>query len=187
MISTNQFKNGMTIIIDNQLFEIVDFQHVKPGKGGAFVRTKLKNLDSGAVLDKTFRAGEKFEPAHLEHKKMQYLYDDGHNYVFMDNDTYEQFPLSHEVVDNAANFIKEGMEIDISMYQNSPVSIKPPISVELEVTQADPGFKGDTAQGGSKRVTLETGLTINVPLFINQGDVIKVDSRTGEYGGKVQR
>ncbi|RJQ33106.1 MAG: elongation factor P [Actinobacteria bacterium] len=183
-VSTNQFKNGMTIIIDNILYEIIEFQHVKPGKGGAFVRTKLRNVDAGKVIDKTFRAGEKFELAHLEHKKMQYLYDDGSNYVFMDNQTYEQTPLSHDTVGSAAKFIKEGMEIDMSFYKSNPISIKPPVAVEMLVTEAEPGFKGDTAQGGNKKVITETGLEVQAPLFIEKGNIIKVDSRTGEYLGK---
>lgn len=181
MISTNQFKNGMTIVLDNSLFEIVEFQHVKPGKGGAFVRTKLKKLDTGGVVDKTFRAGEKFELAHLDHKKLQYLYSDGSDYHFMDNETYEQLQLDKKQVGSTANFMVEGMEIDASFHKGKLLSIRPPITVELKVVESEPGIKGDTAQGATKPVKLETGLSVNVPLFVNQGDTLKIDTRTSQY------
>lgn len=185
MISTNQFKNGMSIVIDDKIFEIIEFQHVKPGKGGAFVRTKLKNIDSGAVIDKTFRAGEKFKTAHLQKKPMQYLYNDGSNYYFMDNTTYEQLPLSSEMVKDAKSFITEGMNVDIVFHNNNPISIKAPTFVELKVTKAEPGMKGDTAASGTKPVQLETGITVQAPLFINVGDVLKIDTRSGEYVERV--
>jgi len=181
MISTNQFKNGMTIVLDGALYEIVEFQHVKPGKGGAFVRTKLKKLDTSAVLDRTFRAGEKFEPAHLDHKKLQYLYNDGTDFHFMDNATYEQLQLDKKQIGSAADYIVEGMEIDASFYKGKLLSIKPPIAVNLKVTEAEPGIKGDTATGATKLVALETGLKVQVPLFVNQGDTLKIDTRTGTY------
>jgi len=181
MISTNQFKNGMTIELAGALYEIVEFQHVKPGKGGAFVRTKFKKLDTGAVLDKTFRAGEKFEQALLDHKKLQYLYNDGSDYHFMDNATYEQLQLDKNQVGSAADYIVEGMEIDALFHKGNLLNIKPPLAVNLKVTEAEPGIKGDTATGATKLVTLETGLKVQVPLFVNQGDTLKIDTRTGTY------
>jgi len=181
MISTNQFKNGMTIELGGALYEIVEFQHVKPGKGGAFVRTKFKKLDTGAVIDKTFRAGEKFEQALLDHKKLQYLYSDGSDFHFMDNATYEQLQLDKNQVSSAADYIAEGTEVDASFHKGKLLSIKPPLSVNLKVTEAEPGIKGDTATGATKLVTLETGLKVQVPLFVNQGDTLKIDTRTGAY------
>jgi len=181
MISTADFRNGMTIEMDGTLYNIVYFQHVKPGKGGAFVRTKLKNLKTGAVIDKTFRAGEKVELAILDKRNMQYLYHEGVNLIFMDMETYEQMPISGEVVAEAEDFLKEGITVDISLYEGKPVGVEPPVFVELEVTETTPGVKGDTASGGSKPATLETGLVVNVPLFVETGNVIKVDSRSGEY------
>jgi elongation factor P len=181
MISTADFRNGMTIEMDGTLYNIVYFQHVKPGKGGAFVRTKLKNMKTGAVIDKTFRAGEKVELAILDKRSMQYLYHEGGNLIFMDMETYEQMPISGEVVAEAEDFLKEGITVDISLYEGKPVGVEPPVFVELEVTETTPGVKGDTASGGSKPATLETGLVVNVPLFVETGNVIKVDSRSGEY------
>lgn len=181
MISTADFRNGMTIEMDGTLYNIVYFQHVKPGKGGAFVRTKLKNLKTGAVIDKTFRAGEKVELAILDKRSMQYLYHEGGNLIFMDMETYEQMPISGEVVAEAEDFLKEGITVDISLYEGKPVGVEPPVFVELEVAETTPGVKGDTASGGSKPATLETGLVVNVPLFVETGNIIKVDSRSGEY------
>jgi elongation factor P len=180
-ISTNQFKTGMAIQLDETLFFITDFQHVKPGKGGAFVRTKLKNVKTGAVLDKTFRAGEKFELAHLEHKKMEYLYKDDSGYWFMDTSSYEQLALSQEQLGDVMKYVKENMEVDILTHQEKPIGIEPPLFVELEVTETDPGVKGDTATGGTKPATLETGAAVQVPLFVNVGDRIKIDTRTDTY------
>jgi elongation factor P len=180
-ISTNQFKTGMAIQLDGTLFFITDFQHVKPGKGGAFVRTKLKNVKTGAVLDKTFRAGEKFELAHLEHKKMEYLYQDDSGYWFMDTASYEQLALSEEQLGDVMKYVKENMEVDILTHQEKPIGIEPPLFVELEVTETDPGVKGDTATGGTKPATLETGAAVQVPLFVNVGDRIKIDTRTDTY------
>jgi elongation factor P len=185
MISTADFRNGMTIEMDGTLYNIVYFQHVKPGKGGAFVRTKLKNLKTGAVIDKTFRAGEKVELAILDKRSMQYLYHEGGNLIFMDMETYEQMPISGEVVAEAEDFLKEGITVDISLYEGKPVGVEPPVFVELAVTETTPGVKGDTASGGSKPATLETGLVVNVPLFVETGNVIKVDSRSGEYVERV--
>ncbi len=180
-ISTNQFKTGIAIELDGALFFIVDFQHVKPGKGGAFVRTKLKNVKTGAVLDKTFRAGEKFEMAHLEHKKMQYLYADESGCHFMDNQTYDQLTLTKEQLGDVMKYVKENMDVDMVIYQGVPIGVEPPMHVELEVVQTDPGVKGDTATGGTKPATLETGATVQVPLFINIGDRLKIDTRTDTY------
>ncbi|MBI4743611.1 MAG: elongation factor P [Actinobacteria bacterium] len=181
MISTNQFKNGITIELDGTLFTIIEFQHVKPGKGGAFVRTKLRNVKTGAVIDKTFRAGEKVEQAILDRREMQYIYSDPSHYYFMDTKTFDQIPLSPEQVGEGTNYLLEGMLVTITLYENNPIGIELPITVELEVANTDPGIKGDTASGGTKPATLETGLVVQVPLFIQIGDVVKIDTRTGTY------
>ncbi len=181
MISTNQFKNGMAIKLDGTLFFIVDFQHVKPGKGGAFVRTKLKNVKTGAVIDRTFRAGEKFEQAILDKRQMQFLYSDGDSYNFMDNETYNQITLSKEQLGDVMKYVKENDNIAILLYEDQPINVEPEIFVELKVTETDPGLKGDTSSGGNKPATLETGAVVHVPLFIQIGDVIKVDTRTNTY------
>jgi elongation factor P len=181
MISTNQFKIGMTILIGDEIHQIIDFQHVKPGKGAAFVRTKLKSFKTGAVIEKNFRAGERFETAHLNRREMQYLYRDGQDYVFMDMETYEQLSLSQEQVDKAVKYLKEGQIAFIVLHEGSPIGVELPTSVELSVVETDPGVRGDTATGGTKPAKLETGATIQVPLFIQVGDVVKVDTRTGEY------
>ena len=181
MISTNQFKIGMSIELDGTLFEILDFQHVKPGKGQAFVRTRLKNLKTDSVTDKTFRAGEKVKLAHLEKRKMQYLYRDEDNFVFMDTSTYEQLSLTKEHVGVAVKYLKENVEVEVEFYEKRSVGLELPVSVELKVVQTTPGLKGDTVSGGSKPATLETGAVVQVPLFINVGDAIKIDTRTGGY------
>ncbi len=181
MITTNQFKTGMTIDLEGTLYSIVNFQHVKPGKGGAFVRTKLKNVKTGAVIDKTFRAGEKVEQAHMEGKKMQFLYRDDNVYHFMDSETFDQFTLSQEEMGDASQYLKENMEAYVTMFEGKPIGIDAPIFVELEVVETEPGIKGDTLSGGTKPATLETGVVVQVPLFINVGDVIKVDTRTAGY------
>jgi len=181
MISTNQFKNGMTIELDGTLFQIVEFQHVKPGKGGAFVRTKLRNFKTGGVVDKTFRAGEKVEQAMVSRRSMQYLYNDGSDYVFMDTETYEQISLPASFLQDETKFMKENMNVLIAMHEGQALGIELPTAVELEVTHTEPGVKGDTASGGTKPATLETGAVVQVPLFINVGDMIKVDTRTGDY------
>lgn len=181
MISTNEFKNGMTIYVEGVLYQIVEFQHVKPGKGGAFVRTKLKNFKTGAVVDKTFRAGEKFEQAVVNRRAMQYLYNDGSDYVFMDTESYEQISVPTSFLSDETKFLKENMNVLIAIHDGQPIGLEMPITVELEVTETDPGLKGDTASGGTKPATLETGAIIQVPLFIKVGDVVKVDTRTGDY------
>lgn len=184
-ISTNQFKNGMAIELDSQLFFIAEFQHVKPGKGGAFVRTKLKNVKTGAVVDRTFRAGEKFEQAHLEHKKMQYLYRDGADYHFMDNATYEQTTLTAEQLGDVMKYVKENTNVDVMSHNGVPLGVEAPFFVELEVAETDPGLKGDTATGGTKPATVETGAVVQVPLFVNVGDTLKIDTRTDTYVTRV--
>jgi elongation factor P len=181
MISTNQFKNGMHIDVDGTVYRIVEFQHVKPGKGGAFVRTKLKNLRSGAVLDRTFRADEKVKFATIDKRDMQFLYREGSDYVFMDNENYEQLHVSEANVGNAVNFLKEGDTAVLPMYNNEVIGIDLPAAVELEVRDTEPGMQGDRVSGARKPATLETGLVVQVPLFVNVGERIKVDTRTSEY------
>ncbi|MFC1544562.1 elongation factor P [Gemmatimonadota bacterium] len=181
MASTADFKNGMVLEIDGDLLQIVDFQHVKPGKGGAFVRTKLKKVISGAVLDKTFRAGEKVNDVRLETRVMQYLYPDGELYYFMDTATYEQFPVSGSVMGDQVQYLKENIEVSGLFRNESLLSIELPFFINLEVVDTDPGIKGDTVSGGSKPAKLESGATVNVPLFIEVGELIKVDRRTNEY------
>jgi len=180
-ISTNNFKNGAKIELDGVPYSIVEFQHVKPGKGGAFVRTKLKNLRTGRALDKTFRAGEKLEAAQVEQKSMQYLYPEGDKFCFMDNQTYEQIFLSAEQLEGSCDFLQENANVQIVFHRGKPIGVDLPIFVELEVTDTDPGMKGDTASGGSKPATLSTGGVVQVPLFINIGDKIRLDTRTGGY------
>lgn len=181
MISTNDFKNGMTINLNGKLFNIIYFQHVKPGKGGAFVRTKLKNLDSGAVVDYTFRADEKVELAVLDRREMQYLYEEGEGIVFMDLQTYEQIKFDKGIIGENLKFLKENDIVQVVFYSGSPVAIDVSTFVELKVTSTPPGFKGDTVSAGAKPAVLETGAVVNVPMFIKEGDVIKVDTRSGEY------
>ncbi len=185
MISAGEFRKGVTIEIDGGVWVIVDFQHVKPGKGAAFVRTRIKNVITGNVLDRTFNPTEKFPRAMVERKEMQYLYNDGDLYYFMDTETYEQLPLSRSICEDAINFITENMNVTVSFFKGSAFSVDAPNFVELEVTETDPGFKGDTATGAIKPAVLETGFRINVPLFVNQGDRIRVDTRTGEYMERV--
>lgn len=187
MISSNDFKRGMGIKIDNDLYTIVEFQHVKPGKGQAFVRTKLKNLTKGTVIDKTFRSGEKVEEVRVEKTEMQYLYAEDDSLCFMDNETFEQIHVEKDFAGNILDYIKEGDNVEISMYDEKPIGIDPPIFVNLEVTYAEPGVKGDTATNVTKSVELETGSKINVPIFVEQGDVIKVDTRTHEYVERVKK
>ncbi len=181
MVSTNNLKNGMTLIVDDKLMQVVEFQHVKPGKGPAFVRTKLKTVEGGKVLDRTFRAGEDVEQAFVEKKELQFLYHDGHDYVFMDATTYEQAPVSEDAIGDAANFLKEGDSIGVMQYEGRILGVDLPSSVTLEVTHTEPGLAGDTATGATKPATLETGLELQVPLFIEIGESIKVDTRSGEY------
>ena len=180
-ISTNQFKNGMHIQLDGQTWRIVEFQHVKPGKGGAFVRTKLKSLDAGAVVDRTFRAGEKFPRIRTETKSVQYLYDDGSDVRFMDEETYEQFSLPHADVADELPYLQPNASVQILSVGGKPSSLQLPASVELAVVDTEPGLKGDTVSNVTKPATLETGAVINVPLFVNVGDTLKVDPREGRY------
>lgn len=181
MISTSDFRNGLTILLDGEIYSIVEFQHVKPGKGSAFVRTKLKNLKTGSTTEKTFRAGEKVERAQLDRREMQYLYNSGDDYFFMDNETYEQLTISKEQLGDSILYLKENMSIEVLLYEGQILGIDLPNSVELAVVATDPGIKGDTASGGSKPATMETGLVIQVPFFVNVGDVLRIDTRTGEY------
>ena len=180
-ISTADFKNGMCIMNNGKMCTIVEFQHVKPGKGGAFVRTKLRDIKTGRVVDYTFNAGTKFDQVRLETKKMQYLYNDGADYYFMDNNTYEQIGIPADVVGHNAKWLKENDEASLLYADEELISIEPQMFVELEIVQTDPGFKGDTVQGGTKPATLETGAVIQVPLYMNQGEIVQVDSRDGRF------
>ena len=184
MLSTTDFRRGLKIEIDGTPYEIVDFLHVKPGKGGAFVRTKLRNLLTGRIIDQTFRSGEKVGKPDLETREMQYLYHDGSGYVFMDMTTYEQLTVSDETLKEKGGFLKDGQEVKVLVYNGQPIDMDLPAAVILEVTETEPGLKGDTVSGATKPATLETGLVIYVPLFINTGDKIKVDTRTKEYLGR---
>lgn len=185
MIMAGDFRKGVTVEIDGQVWSISDFQHVKPGKGAAFVRTTLKNVMTGSVLERTFSPTDKYPKAHIETKEMQYLYSDGELYYFMDVETYDQLPLNHEQVEDAINYIVENETVKVRFYKGNPFSVEAPNFVELEVTETEPGFRGDTATGTTKPATLETGFKLNVPLFVNQGDRIRVDTRTGEYMSRV--
>jgi elongation factor P len=180
-ITTNDLKNGMTLELDNGLFTIVDFQHVKPGKGGAFVRTTLRNARTGAVIDRTFRAAERVEQAILEKKDMQFLYSDGDDYVFMDTVTYDQLNVPPSALGEAAQYLVPQANANLAMYQGEIVNVEIPASVELNVSEAEPGIQGDRVSGARKPATLETGKVIQVPLFVNTGDRVRVDTRTGEY------
>lgn len=181
MISTSEFRNGLTIELDGEAYVIVDFQHVKPGKGAAFVRSKLRNARTGTVMEKTFRAGEKVNRAHVDRRGMQFLYHSGEAYVFMDAETFEQRELSGELLGEATRFLKENTDIQVALYEGQVISVDLPNSVELRVVETPPGVKGDTAAGGSKEARLETGALVQVPLFVDEGDVVRVDTRSGEY------
>ncbi len=181
MITASEFRNGATFELDGQIFQVVEFQHVKPGKGAAFVRTKMKNVITGSTVERTFNPNDKMPKAHIERKDMQYLYNDGDLYYFMDVESYEQIPINASSIGDTLKFVKENMTCKILSYKNNVFGIEPPTFVELLITQTDPGFKGDTATGASKPATLETGAVVKVPLFVNEGDTIKVDTRTGEY------
>ncbi len=181
MVVAGDFRNGITFEMEGNVFQVIEFQHVKPGKGAAFVRTKLKNVISGAVIEKTFSPTDKFENAYVERKDMQYLYNDGELYYFMDLESYEQIPLNSDKLGDNFKFVKEEMLCKIISYKGNVFGVEPPMFVELAVADTEPGFKGDTATGASKPATLETGAQIKVPLFINIGDVLKIDTRTGEY------
>ena len=185
MISAGDFRNGITIEYDNNVDQIIEFQHVKPGKGAAFVRTKLKNIKSGGVVEKTFRPTEKCPQARIDRKDMQYLYHDGDLYNFMDTETYEQIALDADTIGDALKFVKENEMCKVCSHNGSVFSVEPPLFVELEITETEPGFKGDTATGASKPAIVETGAQVSVPLFVEQGDKIKIDTRTGEYLSRV--
>jgi elongation factor P len=182
VISTNQFKNGNHIEIDGKIWKIIEFQHVKPGKGGAFVRTKLRRIEDGSVIDKTFRAGEKFRPVHTESRKMQYLYDSGEAAVFMDNRDYEQIEIPTGALGEAMQWVLPNSEVEVLFVDERPSDVQVAGAIEMKVTQTDPGVKGDTASGGgTKPATLESGVVVQVPLFIDEGETVRVDTRTGEY------
>ena len=185
MISAGEFRNGLTVEIDGNVYQILEFQHVKPGKGAAFVRTKLKNVISGGVVEKTFRPTEKFPKAHIERKSMQYLYSDGDLYHFMDGETYDQIALNEDAIGDSLKFVKENEMVKICSHNGNVFAVEPPLFVELAITETEPGFKGDTAQGATKPATVETGAVVYVPLFVEQGDVLKIDTRTGEYLSRV--
>ena len=185
MISAGDFRNGITIEYDGNIFQIIEFQHVKPGKGAAFVRTKLKNIKSGGVVEKTFRPTEKCPQARIDRKEMQYLYSDGDLFNFMDTESFEQIALNKEAIGDALKFVKENEMVKVCSHNGSVFAIEPPLFVELEITETEPGFKGDTATGATKPAVVETGATDYVPLFVEQNDVIKIDTRTGEYLSRV--
>lgn len=186
MISTSEFRNGVKVELKGEPFIIVEFQHVKPGKGGAFVRTKLKSLKTGNVIDRTFRSGEKLEEPDIEEKEMQYLYAAEGQYFFMDIKTYEQIFILEEHLGNSRNFLKEDMATKILFYEGKPLDVELPIFVELKIAKTDPGVRGDTATGGTKIATLETGANVKVPLYLEEGAVIKVDTRSGEYVERIK-
>ena len=181
MVSAGEFRNGLTFELDGQVMQVVEFQHVKPGKGAAFVRTKLRNVVNGGVVEKTFSPTERFPTAFIERKEMQYLYNDEDLYYFMDNETYEQIPINKDKLDDNFKFVKENETVKVLSYKGNVFGVEPPLFVDLEVVDTEPGVRGDTATGGSKPATLETGAVIKVPIFINTGDVIRIDTRTGEY------
>ncbi|MET9711371.1 elongation factor P [Nocardiopsis alba] len=186
MATTNDIKNGTTLRLDGGvLWNVLEFQHVKPGKGGAFVRTKLKNVLTGKIVDKTFNAGAKVEFANVDRRDMEYLYHDGESFVFMDTQTYDQLPVSEAVVGDAKGYLLENTKVVVATNEGNPLYIEMPAAVELEISQTDPGVQGDRSTGGTKPATVQTGATIQVPLFINQGERVKVDTRTGDYLGRV--
>jgi len=185
MADTSDFRNGMVIKYKNDFYKIVDFLHVKPGKGGAFVRTTLKNIFTGQQIENTFRAGEKIEEIRIVARTLQYLYNDNDLYYFMDNETYEQIPVNKDVLGDNLRFLKENQQVKLLFHDDKVIDSEMPIHVELEVKKTDPGLRGDTATGGSKPATVETGYTLQVPLFINEGDILKIDTRSGEYVERV--
>ena len=185
MVSAGDFRNGITVEMEGNVYQIIEFQHVKPGKGAAFVRTKLKNIINGGVVEKSFRPTEKFPQARIDRKDMQYLYSDGDLFNFMDTETYDQIALNAEAVGDALKFVKENEMVKICSYNGNVFAIEPPLFVELEITETEPGFKGDTATGATKPATVETGAKVMVPLFVENGEVIKIDTRTGEYLSRV--
>jgi elongation factor P len=185
MISSNDFRNGVTIVIEGQLWTVIEFLHVKPGKGSAFVRTRLKNVKSGATVERTFRAGEKLERATVDNRDMQMLYNDDEGFHFMDVETFENVTLQRELIGDPADFLKDGMKVQVQFHDGTPIGVDLPAHVELRVEETDPGFKGDTATGTTKPAKLETGSSVQVPLFVNPGDLIKIDTRDRRYIGRV--
>lgn len=185
MISAGQFRNGITFEMEGDLYQVVEFQHVKPGKGAAFVRTKIRNILTGAIKDQTFNPTERFKKAHVETKEMDYIYNDGELFYFMDPETYEQLPVDIDTVRDTMKYIKENSPVTLDFYQGKIIDVRPPNFVELEVTMTEPGIKGDTSSGATKPATVETGLTVYVPLFVEIGDVLKIDTRDGEYESRV--
>ena len=181
MITAGEFRNGATFELDGQIFQIIEFQHVKPGKGAAFVRTKMRNIITGSTVERTFNPSDKMPKAHIERKDLQYLYNDGDLFYFMDTETFEQMPISKATIGDTFKFVKENMTVKILSHKGNVFGIEPPTFVELEIVETEPGYKGDTATGATKPATLETGAIVKVPLFINQGDVIRIDTRTGDY------
>ncbi|MEA4831448.1 Elongation factor P [bioreactor metagenome] len=181
MVVAGDFRNGVTFEMDGNVMQVIEFQHVKPGKGAAFVRTKLRNVISGTVLEKTFNPSDKYPPAYIDRKEMQYLYNDGDLYYFMDTESFEQIPINKNVLGEGFKFIKEEMVVKVLSYNGNVYGIEPPMFVTLKISETEPGIRGDTATGGSKPATLETGAQIRVPFFINEGDTVKIDTRTGEY------
>jgi elongation factor P len=186
LIDTSDFRNGLSILMDNEIYQIVEFQHVKPGKGGAFVRTRLKNLRTGSTLERTFRAGEKMEQAILDRSKMNFLYNQGDEYVFMDMESYDQVTIPAAAIGSAVKYLRDNTEVEVCRHNDRIIGVELPYFMEFEVTETDPGLRGDTASGGSKPATVETGAVINVPLFINIGDKIRVDTRTDGYLERVK-
>ena len=185
MISAGEFRNGATFEMDGKVYRVVEFQHVKPGKGAAFVRTKLKDVINGNVLERTFNPTEKMPKAQIDRQDMQYLYNDGEMYYFMDNTTYEQLPLTKDELGDTLNYLTDNMEVKVLSYKGKVFGVEPPLFVELEITYTEPGFKGDTSTGATKPATTETGYVVNVPLFVNIGDRIRIDTRTGDYMERV--
>ncbi len=185
MVSAGDFRNGITLEIDNSVYQVIDFQHVKPGKGAAFVRTKLRNIKDGGVTERTFRPTEKFPQAHIDRSEMQYLYNDGELYHFMNTETYDQFALNEESIGDSLKFVKENEMVKMLSHSGQVFAIEPPLFVELQITETEPGFAGNTAQGATKPAVVETGATVYVPLFVNQGETIQIDTRTGEYMKRV--
>jgi elongation factor P len=186
-VSTTEFRNGLKIEVDGEPYAIVEFQHVKPGKGGAFVRTKMKSLRTGNVIDRTYRSGEKVDVPELEEKTMQYLYAAAKDRVFMDTSSYEQISMNEQQLGDSINYLKENMEIKVLYYKGNPINIDLPMFVELAIAKTDPGVRGDTASGGSKPATLETGAVVKVPFYLNEGDVVKIDTRTGTFIERVKK
>lgn len=185
MISSNDFRNGVTIMIDGNLWTVIEFLHVKPGKGSAFVRTRLKNVKTGATVERTFRAGEKLERAVVENRTLSMLYNDDEGYHFMDQESFENYTIQRELIGDPADFLKDAMVVDVQFYDGQPIGVELPAHVELKIDETDPGFKGDTATGTTKPAKLETGATVQVPLFVNPGDVIRIDTRDRRYIGRV--